>query len=550
VPFDQQKADLACNFFEKVLKHTQDQYVGKPFLLLPWQEEVISAIFGQVDENGARLIEQAYLEVPKKSGKTELIAGVVLLVLMLDPNSGNQVYGAASGIRQALNVYKAASSMVDQSPLLKSRLRLLPGTNRIVKKRDPYSFYAAIAADGDTGDGVNPSFTCADELHRWRTRKQMENWDVLSNGGITRKQTLTIAITTAGVRNESPLCWKLHEKTLRIKQGIITDPKFFGKIYAADAEDDPADPKTWIKANPSLEPNGGFLPIKKYQEKYDSHVAEGDLTSFKRYFLNIWDLKENRAIDLNQWDACNSEWKAQGLAEMAPEDKVRPLPADLLRYFVERRCWAGIDMSFSIDMSAVVFVFDGHATFNSKGERLIIEDGGFDVLPFFWMPAKNVRKRELKDAMPYQRWGREGLLELCDGEIIDHRDVQARLEWGARMFEVEKFCFDKYNSREISIPMTETGYPCVEIPQGFNRSDPNKKLLELIAQGKFRHGGHPILRFNASCLSTKERDGLVRFIKPERLASSSRIDGLDAASDAMFYGMIAETPSSYPFAIL
>jgi len=250
------------------------------------------------------------------SGKTEFAADIVLLVLLMSNTQGCQVYGAASATRQAMNVYRAACKMVEQSPLLKKRLRVLRGTNRIVKRSDPDSFYAAIAADGDVGDGVNPACVIADELHRWKTRKQIENWDVLSNGGITRQQTLTIAITTAGVQNESPLAWRLHEKTRKVAEGIVSYPKFYGRIYGAAREDDPADPATWIKANPGLKQNGGFLDIEKIREQYVSHAAEGDLTSFKRYFLNMWDQKESRAIDLVQWDASRSDWNAAGLLPM------------------------------------------------------------------------------------------------------------------------------------------------------------------------------------------------------------------------------------------
>jgi phage terminase large subunit-like protein len=303
VPFSEQHATAACNFFELLLKHSADEWYGQPFLLCPWQEEALCQIFGQVDEAGNRIIEMVYIETPKKSGKTEFAAGIVLFVLLTSHLQGCQVYGAASATRQAMNVYRAACKMVEQSPLLKKRLRVLRGTNRIVKRSDPDSFYAAIAADGDVGDGVNPACVIADELHRWKTRKQIENWDVLSNGGITRQQTLTIAITTAGVQNESPLAWRLHEKTRKVEEGIVSDPKFYGRIYGAAREDDPAASETWIKANPSLKQNGGFLDIAKIRDQYVSHAAEGDLTSFKRYFLNMWDQKESRAIDLILWDA-------------------------------------------------------------------------------------------------------------------------------------------------------------------------------------------------------------------------------------------------------
>ena len=533
MPYSQQHADIACNFFEKILKHSADEYYGKPFLLAPWQEQAISQIFGNVDDDGNRLIQMVYLEVPKKTGKTELAAGLLLLVLVLDTMKGTQIYGAAAATRQAMNVYRAACKMVEQSPLLSKRLRILRGTNRIVKRSDPDSFYAAIAADGDFGDGVNPSCVIADEVHRWKTRKQIENWDVLSNGGITRRQTLTIAITTAGVQTDSPLAWRLHEKTRKINAGIVEDPKFFGRIYGADKTDDPGDPKTWIKANPSLKENGGFLDIEKVREKYVSHVAEGDLTSFNRYYLNIWDQKENRAIDMGKWDASAGDWTAAGLAKPAPEDLVSPLPASLVGRFVDRVAYAGVDLSMTTDLTALAFLFPR-------------DDDGYDVLPFFWMPESDIRKRETRDGVPYRKWAEQGFLELVSGDVIDYRAVKARIEWGARMFSLQEVAFDPWNSRQISVPLVEDGFRCVEIRQGFGAlTEPSKKLLELVATGKLHHGGHPVLKWHASCaaLINDQRDNIM-FQKPERTKSSSRIDGIAATVNALARAIVAPSMAS------
>lgn len=540
MPFSKANADAAVNFFEKVLKHSADEWWGKPFLLCPWEEEALSAIFGALDDDGNRIIEMVYLEVPKKSGKTEFVAGIVLLVLILTSTPGCQVYGAAAATRQALNVYRAACKMVEQSPILGKHLRIMRGTNRIVKRSDPDSFYAAIAADGDFGDGVNPAFFVADEVHRWKTRKQLENWDVLSKGGITRRQTLTIAITTAGVQEESPLAWKLHEKTRKIADGVVSDPKFYGKIYGAEKNDDPSLPATWIKASPSLIENGGFLDKEKIREKYESAVAEGDLTSFKRYFLNIWDQKENRAIEMSRWDAGTGDWEAEGLREATPESQfrlsdgtqrtVRPLPRNVLARFIGRTCWVGVDLSMTTDTTAVVFVFPCN------------EPDTYDVLPFFWLPDANIRKLEVKLGVPLQQWARDGLLELAAGDVIDYRDVQARIEWGASMFDLQEICWDPWNSRQISVPMIEHGYRCVEVRQGYKSlNEPTKKILEAVARGTLHHGGHKVLRWHAGCATT-DTDGRdnIMFGKPDREKSTSRIDGMAAIANAMSRAIVAE----------
>jgi phage terminase large subunit-like protein len=546
--FSQQHADAAINFFELVLKHSADEWWGKPFILSPWQEEVLSRIFGTLDDSGNRLIEMAYLEVPKKAGKTEFAAGVLLYVLVITSTPGCQCYGAAAATRQAMNVYRAACKMVEQSPILKRELRIMRGTNRIVKRRDPDSFYAAVAADGDMGDGVNPAFTVADEIHRWRQRAHLENWDVLSKGGITRRQTLTLAITTAGVQEESPLAWKLHEKTRKIADGIVSDSRFYGRIYGADKADDPSLPATWIKANPSLLENGGFLDKEKIRREYESAVAEGDLTSFKRYFLNVWDQKENRAIDMAQWDAAAGDWHAAGLlpnpgpaligGELIEAPKVRPLPNELMARFIGRPCWAGVDLSMTTDTSSVVFVFPCEG----DGDE-------YDVLPFFWLPDAKVRKLEIKLSVPLQEWAAQGFMELVPGEVIEPQDLRERLEWGAQMFDLQEICWDPWNSRQISSLMVSDGYKCVEVRQGYQSlNEATKKVLSLVVAGNIHHGGHPVLRWQAGCACTiTDGKSNLMFTKPDLNKSASRTDGILAITDAISRAMAAKGPSVYEF---
>jgi phage terminase large subunit-like protein len=154
------------------------------------------------------------------------------------------------------------------------------------------------------------------------------------------------------------------------------------------------------------------------------------------------------------------------------------------------------------DLTAVSFVFP-------------CDDDGYDVLAFFWMPEEGIRKRELRDGMPYRSWVERGFIELCSGGVIDYRDVKARLEWGAEMFDLQEIGFDPWNSRQLSVTLGEEGYACVEIRQGVAvLSEPSKKLLELVASGKLYHGGHPVLRWNASCVTAKEQNDNLMFSKP------------------------------------
>jgi phage terminase large subunit-like protein len=142
--------------------------------------------------------------------------------------------------------------------------------------------------------------------------------------------------------------------------------------------------------------------------------------------------------------------------------------------------------------------------------------------------------------MPYRTWADQGYLELCDGNVIDERDIKARILWGAEFFDLREICFDPWNTGGLSAQFVEDGYECVNVRQGYaTLSDPSKLFLNLVARGKLAHGRHPVLRWNAACLSTKEHNDNLMFAKPQRTKTSNRIDGISAAVNAMSQAMNA-----------
>ncbi len=150
---------------------------------------------------------------------------------------------------------------------------------------------------------------------------------------------------------------------------------------------------------------------------------------------------------------------------------------------------------------------------------------------------------ERKLGVPLRQWAEQGFLELCPGNVIDYRDIRARLDWGRQMFDLQEICWDPWNSRQISVPMLEDGHRCFDIRQGYmSLSEPTKKIISSVGEGKFHHGGHPVYRWNAGCASTVS-DGKdnIMFVKPNRAASANRIDGMSATANAMARAIAAES---------
>ena len=328
--YDQTKADHAVNFIN-CLKHTKGQWRGVPFELLPWQDKIIRDIFGTVKENGYRQYNTAYVEIPKKNGKSELAAAVALLMTCGDGEWGAEVYGCASDRQQASIVFDVAVDMVDQCPALKKRIKPIMSVKRLVYQ-PTNSFYQVLSAEAYTKHGLNVHAVIFDELHAQPNR---ELFDVMTKGsGDARTQPLYFLITTAGTDRNS-ICFEQHQKAEDILMGRKIDPTFYPVIYGIADDDDWGSEESWYKANPSL---GHTIALEKVQNAYQSakeNPAEENI--FRQLRLNQWVKQSTRWMPMDRWDECDFEVDQDSL--------------------LGRECYAGLDLSSTSDITAFVLVF-------------------------------------------------------------------------------------------------------------------------------------------------------------------------------------------------
>ena len=245
---DPPAAERVRDFFSKFLRHSKGEFAGKPFELLPWQwEDIVKPLFGWKRPDGTRRYRRAYIEVPKKNGKSTLCAGLTLYMLVADNEPGAEVYSAAADRKQASIIFNEVKTMIDASPALTQKLSVLVSQKRVTFSLK-HSWYEAMSAEAPTKEGVNIHGLVFDELHAQKTRGVL--WDTLTYGGASRRQPLLIAITTAGYDRQS-ICWEQHEYTRGIIEGLHFDPSYFAYIRAAEPTDDWTADSTWRKANPS-----------------------------------------------------------------------------------------------------------------------------------------------------------------------------------------------------------------------------------------------------------------------------------------------------------
>lgn len=267
--------------FVNALTHTKGDWAGKRFALRPWQERIIRALFGTLNPDGTRQYRTCYVEMPRKSGKTELAAALALFMLLGDREQGGEIYGAAVDLEQAGLAFDVAAQMIRNDPDLDRLVQVVPSRRRIVS-RETGSVYRAIPADAPSAHGYNASAVLYDELHAAPNR---ELWDVLTSSMGTRRQPLTFVITTAGYDRDS-ICWELHRYAERVRDGIITDPTFLPVLYGAPAEVDWLDEAVWRAANPAL---GDFRSLDEMRMMAaQAREIPARQNAFRRLYLCQW----------------------------------------------------------------------------------------------------------------------------------------------------------------------------------------------------------------------------------------------------------------------
>jgi phage terminase large subunit-like protein len=484
--FDEKKAERVVKFINN-LKHTKGIWHGVPFDLLSWQDKIIRDIFGTVKEDGYRQYNTAYIEIPKKNGKSELAAAIALYLTCADMEWGAEVYGCAADRQQASIVFDVAVEMVEQCPALKKRIKPVISQKRLVYMPTA-SFYQVLSAEAYTKHGLNVHGVIFDELHAQPNRQL---YDVMTKGsGDARKQPLFFLITTAG-NDRNSICWEVHQKAEDILRGKKIDPTFYPVIYGIDDNDDWTDEKNWYKANPSL---GHTIDIEKVRAAYISakeNPAEENI--FRQLRLNQWVKQSVRWMPMDVWD--------KGAFKVNPE-KLKG-----------RMCYGGLDLSSSIDITAFVLVFPP-----------ILGDDKYYVLPYFWIPEENLKLRVRRDHVPYDIWEQQGFLKTTEGNVIHYGFIEKFIEELGTKYNIKEIAFDRWGAVQMVQNLEGLGFTVVPFGQGYkDMSPPTKELMKLTLEKKIAHGGHPVLQWMMDNIHV--RTDPAGNIKPDKEKSTEKIDG-------------------------
>lgn len=445
---------------------TDNRWIGAPFVLLDWEVEWLLELF-RLRADGLRQYRWSYTSVAKKNGKTELGGALACYFAIGDEEPAARIACMAAADGQADKLFGAAATMCEMSPPLKAVTQVYRGEGVIIVPSMPGVRIERVAASGGLNDGPSWHAILADELHEYVLPKQVQTWQVITNGTGARSQPIVVQFTTAGHDLET-LCGQQYQYAKRVEAGEVNDDAYHVFIREADPQDDHRKPATWRKANPSY-------GVVQSAEFYRDQLTKKPEAVFRRYFCNQWTEAESVWVTDEEWKRCY----APGL-ELDPE----------LPLFV------GVDVSRRYDGSGVVCVQRQDRRWVSRAR--------------LWENPYNPSDRRFQEWRVPHREIRLHLMKLAEEFPVAAAEVDDRPHMGPA------FGYDPAFFVESSDELADAGLNMVEHPQSEERmARASQALYELLVTGAAAHDGDPALRRHLKNVTPEEtRKGGYRISKP------------------------------------
>ena len=532
--FDVEAAEHVIGYFSDVLVLVGGEWEMKPFILLPWEQFIVSSLYGwKRKRDGFRRYRKGYIETGKGSGKTPMCAGLALYAITADQEQRAEGYVAARTADQALVTFRPLVAMVEASPALSERCHVSGGRDNPynVSHYKSMSFIRRISSDklGKGKSGPISHFNVLDEYHEHETSAMA---DFLEAGRKNRRQPLSFIITNAGTSKVSP-CGQEHDYAVKVAAREMKNDTYFAYVCAMDEGDEPFKDETcWIKTNPSLPYTPGYEYIREEVDKAMGMPSKRAMV--ERLCFCIW---------------------TEAIAPWFERDVWRGVEADAAEepLLVEYPCYGAIDLAMRKDLVGGALVWD-------------MQDGRYYGKIKAWTPKETIVQRASDDGAPYVEWVERGHLEATSGAIINLSWVAKWISEVMGEYDLQGIAFDPWKIYlleeeldRIGITMrrtaqTGTGLLLAGHPQGFyagsKTDDPERVPLfmprsidgveELILENRIKVLKNPVLRWGAMSTVLIEDASANRRISKTK--SKARIDPMVALTMAIGFARAGLPP--------
>ncbi len=498
--FDKAAAEKFINFVE-LMPHVKGEWARRKETLKyePWQKFIWTTLFGwKRTKDDTRRFREAYMEIPRKNGKSCQVAPAGLFMMAYDDEAAAEIFCGATTEKQAWAVFGPARLMAKNGDEFCARFGVEVNARNINILADGSKFEPLI---GDPGDGDSPSCGIIDEYHE---HKNDGMFNTMLTGMGSRRQPLMLVITTSGYNLGGP-CYSMRDRARKVLGKIIEDDELFAIIYTIDKSDEWTSKEALIKANP----NYGVSVMEDYllaqQRKAMQNPSKQN--AFKTKHLNVWCSASVAWMNMLKWDDCAD-------TSLSIED------------FEGEKAVVALDLASKIDIAAKVTVFT----------RKIDDESHYYAFGEYYLPEETVQESGNEQ---YEGWAHEGRLTLTPGNVIDFAYIEDDLKEDASRFEVVEVPYDPFQATQLSTRMLEEGFPMVEMrPTVLNFSEPMKELESLVLSKRLHHNGCPIMTWMVSNvvahLDNKDN------IYPRKERPENKIDGVVALIMALGRALVPQ----------
>ncbi len=505
-------ANKWCRLLE-TFPHVKGKWAAKneTLKLSPYQIFCTVNMFGWKNkETGLRRYREAYIEVPRKSGKTFWVAGVALGMMTWDGEYGAEVYCGATSERQALEVFTPARAICLRLPEFSDHFDIIIG-RRNLAMIDKFSKFEPII--GNPGDGASPSCGIADEFHEHRTTDLV---DTLVTGMGARDQPMMIYITTAGSTIGGP-CYQKRSDVINILAGTVQDDTTFGIIYTIDEADEWDTIESQIKANPNygISVNKEFLAAELEKAKR----SPSKQVTYKTKYLNCWVGAKLAWMNMLAYQACQ-------------KNKLQ------LNYYSGQRCFIGIDLASKTDVASMSILFPP-----SESRRK------WACFVNNYLPEDTVL---YSGNTQYRAWHAGNHIITTPGNVLDYSFIEDDLKQLVSNHDVVEVIYDPFQATQFSTRMVGQGIEMIEYGATVkNFSEPMKELEALILKRDIMFTKCPVLMWMFGNVVAKldKKDNIF----PNRDNERSKIDGVVAIIMSLARTMHHQTndlPAGYEMTVL
>lgn len=500
--FDVEKANAMLYFTETFLKHAKGKWAGQSLILEDWQKFFFANIYGwqkyNEDQQPVRVIRTAYLQVPKKNGKTIMGGSPVIYGVYGEGVKGADCYISANTFEQCQNAAIPIGLTIENSPDLRPGTRIYKGKEDTVRSikytfvEDGIKFanmIKVLTKDNAGNEGKNPYINYFDEVHAQMDREQYDN---LRSAQIAQEEPLNIITSTAGKQSGS-----LGAQVYAYAKDVLkkdNDDSWFMMIYEPNKGFDWNDRKVWEMVNPNM-------GVSVSMEFLENAFKEAQNNSFNKAEF----LSKHLDVFVNY---AETYFEKDQLDKILVED---------LGELQGLTCVAGVDLSRRTDLTCVSLNFP---TFDDNGEPIL------KVKQMYFVPEFGIEEKEQQRNVPYRALAEKGFVTICPGKTVDEDMINEYTEWAFEKYDLRQINYDPALASKLLESWEMLGIPCVEVPQYPTHMNEPFDDFEILLLQERVVTDNPLLIFCAS--NAKIVTNINNLKTPSKRKSPEHIDGFVA----------------------